>query len=200
MMTRIQMLRRAATLLSNPETMGDGAVLKAEALGARVSPKLAEALAPVRGYLPPIDLDRLRSLPEGTLGRAYAVYMEQNQLAPFQVSSAYRPYAERNVFAVRYAVTHDIFHLLLGFDTTLPGEIGVLAFAAAQGYSRSLWIGLYAALILYSLRVPWQIRRIVGNVRRGLTAGRRARCLLGRRFEEDWERELPDLRAELQLV
>jgi ubiquinone biosynthesis protein COQ4 len=200
MMTRIQMLRKAAALLSNPKTMGDGAVLKADAVGARVSPELAEALEPVRGYLPVIELDRLRSLPEGTLGHAYAVYMDQNHLAPIQVSAEYRYLAERNVFAVRYAVTHDIFHLLLGFDTTLPGEIGVLAFAVAQGYSRVQAISLVLALILYSLRVPWQIGRIVSNVRRGYAMGRRAGFLLARRFEDEWDRELSGLRSELRLA
>lgn len=200
MMTRMQMIKEAARLLSNPKTMGDGAVLKADAFGARIAPRLSAELEPVRGYLPTIDLDHLRTLPEGTLGHAYAVYMAENHLVPFQVSPTYRSIAERNVFAVRYAVTHDIFHLLLGFDTTLPGEIGVLAFAVGQGYSRAQSISLVMALILYPLRVPWKIGQIIGNVRRGLAMGRRAKCLLARRFEEEWDKRLVDLRAELQLA
>ncbi len=106
----------------------------------------------------------------------------------------------RNVFAVRYAVTHDIFHLLLGFDTTWAGEIGVLAFAAAQGYSRSLRVGLFLARVLYPVFAPRQFLTIRENARRGWARGKQAAFLLGVRFEERWETPLEALKRELRVA
>ncbi len=136
----------------------------------------------VRGYLPTIDLQALKALPEGSFGRSYALYMERHKLRPFTVSPDLEAEVRHNVFSVRYAVTHDIFHLLLGFDTTLAGEIGVISFSAAQGYSRSLRFGLFLARFLYPLAAPRQLRRIRENVKRGWALGERAAFLLGVRF------------------
>jgi ubiquinone biosynthesis protein COQ4 len=149
-----------ATKMLRAGRFGDGAILKADALGAGATPEALARLDGVRGYLPPIDLEALDQLPEGSFGRAYARHMKEHGLRPFEVSPQFDPeILRRNVFAVRYAVTHDIFHLLLGFDTTLPGEMGVLAFAAAQGYSRSQTVSLGFALILYSAMAPRQMRQ-----------------------------------------
>ena len=86
----------------------------------------------VIGYYPPIDLKKLSQLPEGTFGREYAHHLRDNNLKPLNISPELHDVAKRNVFALRYAVTHDIFHVLLEFDTSYAGEIGVLAFATEQ--------------------------------------------------------------------
>lgn len=199
-MIRIRQFFRSVDRLRNKQQMGDAAILKADAVGARAAPEVEAKLEAVRGYLPSIDVEALRRLPPGTFGHEYAVYLERNQLMPFTVSPDLGEEVRRNVFAVRYAVTHDIFHLLLGFDTTLAGEIGVLAFAAAQGYSRSLRVGLWLARLLYPLMAPRQTRQIRENRRRGWELGARAGFLLGFRFEEAWGRPLAELKAELGLA
>lgn len=198
-MIKLKQLYRAVGDLKSGRNLGDAAILKADALGSRCAPEVEARLEGVRGYLPSIDREALKALPEGSFGRAYALYMERNELSPFTVSPGLEEVVRRNVFAVRYAVTHDIFHLLLGFDTTLAGEIGVLAFAAAQGYSRSLRLGLVLARVLYPLFAPRQIRAIRANVARGSALGKRAAFLLGVRFEERWETPLDTLRRELAL-
>ncbi|MEH2039955.1 Coq4 family protein [Nostoc sp.] len=83
-------------------------------------------------------MNQLSQYPQGTFGREYATYMQANQLKPLNISPELEDVAKRNLFALRYLVTHDIFHVLLDFDTTYAGEIGVLAFAATQNYSKSL--------------------------------------------------------------
>jgi ubiquinone biosynthesis protein Coq4 len=189
-----------ATRLMREGRLGDGAILKADALGARVSPGVEARLADVRSYLPRIDLDALARLPPGTFGRAYADHMRDHALAPFEVSDDLDPgVLGRNTFAARYAVTHDIFHVLLGFDTRLPGEMGVLAFAVAQGYARAQWVALAFALVLYPLLAPREAGRTFRCFREGWRLGRGARFLLGVRFEERWERPLAELRRELGL-
>ena len=99
MLARIRMLREAARLLRDPDRLGDGAILKSEAAGVRATPEVEAKLAAVRGFVPEIDLERLRSLPPGTLGRAYADFMHDNGLHPFRVTDAYRPLAAKNTFA-----------------------------------------------------------------------------------------------------
>ena len=90
-----------------------------------------------------------------------------NNLQPLNISPELEDVAKRNVFALRYVVTHDIFHVLLDFDTSYAGEIGVLAFAAAQNYSKSLKISFWFAKILYPIIAPQQIKAIVANQRKG---------------------------------
>ena len=179
--------------------LGDFALLKADAMGAKVNPAIADKMEEVRGYYPSIDLSELIKLPPGTFGYEYASYMQHNQLQPIIVSSKLAAIAQNNVFALRYAVTHDMFHVLLGFDTSYAGEIGVLAFAAAQKYSKSQAIALWLARVLYPLLAPRQLKAILANVRRGKLLGQQANFLLNYRFEDRWEESLTKLRKELGL-
>ena len=179
--------------------LGDFALLKADAMGAKANPAIADKMEEVRGYYPSIDLSELIKLPPGTFGYEYASYMQHNQLQPIIVSSKLAAIAQNNVFALRYAVTHDMFHVLLGFDTSYAGEIGVLAFAAAQKYSKSQAIALWLARVLYPLLAPRQLKAILANVRRGKLLGQQANFLLNYRFEDRWEESLTKLRKELGL-
>lgn len=180
--------------------LGDAAVLKADALGARATPEIEAQLAPVRGWFPAIDLDALRRLPPGSFGRTYADFLDERRLTPLIISPELGAEVARNPFAVRYAATHDMFHTVLGFDTSLAGEAGVYAFAAAQKYlRRGDWLVAFARVV-YTLRRPWQWRQIRAAVERGRALGLRARMLLAFRFEEHWERPLAELRAELGVV
>lgn len=188
-------------LLSRGEkNFGDLAILKADALGAKATPAIEERLQGVVGYYPPIDLDYLLDLPVNSFGYAYAHHMTSNELQPFTVSAAMAEVAQRNVFALRYAVTHDIFHVLLDFDTSYAGEIGVLAFAVAQNYSQSQRWGLGIARWLYPLLAPGQTGAIRACQTRGRELGEQANFLLGYRFEDQWEQPLAEVRRELGLV
>jgi ubiquinone biosynthesis protein Coq4 len=181
------------------KNLGDFAILKADALGSKANPAIASNLQQVVGYYPPIDLEKLSQYPKGSFGREYAEHMKENHLKPFNVSPQLDEMARRNVFALRYVVTHDIFHVLLGFDTSYAGEIGVLAFAAEQNYSPSLKISLKLARVIYPLLAPFQIKAIFANLRKGQELAKNAKFLLGIRFEEYWEQPLSEVRAELGL-
>lgn len=195
----ISLLYQAFQAYRYSENLGDIAILKSEGFGAVVDPAIAPLMDSVVGYHPKIDLDQLIQLPAETFGHEYAQHMKANNLRPFNVSEHVEAIAQRNVFALRYAVTHDIFHVLLGFDTSYAGEIGVLAFAAEQGYSRFLKIGLILAKLTYPILAPRQIRQSLANVRLGQKLGRDAEFLLGYRFEEHWETPLKDVRIQLGL-
>ncbi|MBF2005063.1 MAG: hypothetical protein IGS49_06255 [Chlorogloeopsis fritschii C42_A2020_084] len=183
----------------NSENLGDFAILKSELLGANINPDVVAKLQQVVGYHPSIDLEKLSQYPQDTFGRQYADHMRENKLKPLNVSSELEDVAKRNVFALRYVVTHDIFHVLLGFDTSYAGEIGVLAFAAEQNYSKSLKISLWFAKLLYPILVPRQIKAIFSNLKKGQELGKKAEFLLGFRFEEHWQEPIEEVRNRLGL-
>ncbi|WP_414530423.1 Coq4 family protein [Nodularia chucula] len=183
----------------NSNRLGDFAILKSDLLGAKVSPEIASQLAAVVGYYPLIDLKKLSQYPQDTFGREYADHMKANHLQALNISSELEEIAKNNVFALRYAITHDIFHVLLGFDTSYAGEIGVLAFASAQNYSQSLKISLWFAKFLYPLLAPQQIKQIFANLKKGKELGKKAEFMLGYRFEEHWEDNIADLQHRLGL-
>ena len=199
MLIQFKQLYRALQALKS-ENLGDGAILKADAFGAKANPAIESKLENVVGYHPPIDIETLIQYPKGSLGYEYARHMQENHLKPFNVSPGLEEIAQRNVFALRYAITHDIFHVLLGFDTSYAGEIGVLAFAQAQNYSPQLNISLALAKIIYPILAPQQVKEIVANIRKGQELGKKAKFLLGVRFEEYWDESLTSVKAELGLT
>ncbi|MDZ7961515.1 MAG: Coq4 family protein [Aulosira sp. DedQUE10] len=179
--------------------LGDFAILKSDLLGAKVAPEVADKLRSLAGYHPRIDLEKLSQYPEGSFGREYADHMNANHLKPLNVSPELDEVAKRNVFALRYVVTHDIFHVLLGFDTSYAGEIGVLAVANAQNYSKSFKISLLLAKLLYPLLAPQQVKAIFANLQKGHELGNKAEFLLGYRFEEHWQEPINEVRKSLSL-
>ncbi len=196
---QVKQLYRAFQLYQTSGNLGDFALLKADALGAKIHPNLAQKLASVTGYYPEINIKQLLQYPPATFGRDYAVHLTSNRLRPFNISPELDKIAQRNVFALRYAVTHDILHCLLAFDTTYAGEIGVLAFAAAQNYSPSLQVSLTFAQALYPLLAPRQRKAIFANLAKGQKLGKQADFLLGYRFEDHWHEPITQVRLNLGL-
>lgn len=177
--------------------LGDFALLKADAFGVKIDPAIALKMEEIKGYCPEIDLSQLIQLPKGTFGYEYALHMQTNKLRPLNISSELTEIGQNNLFALRYAVTHDIFHVLLGFDTSYAGEIGVLAFAVAQKYSKLQPLSLFIAQLLYPLLAPRQFWAILVNVHRGKEMGKQACFLLNYRFEDYWHEPLDTVRQEL---
>lgn len=200
MLIKFKPLFQAIKASRTSEYLGDIAILKAEAFGARMNPKVAPKMQSVVGYHPVIDLEKLSHLPEQTFGYQYASHMKQNHLKPLQVSPELSTLAEKNVLSLRYVITHDIFHVLLGFDTSYAGEIGVLAFAVEQNYSQQFKLSLRIARFLYPILAPFQASKIFENIRKGRELGQQAKFLLNYRFEENWERPLSEIQTELELA
>lgn len=179
--------------------LGDFALLKADALGAKANPAIVDKMEQIRGSCPSIDLSQLIQLPPGTFGHEYAFYMQRNRLQPLNIIPELAEIAHNNPFALRYAVTHDMFHLLLGFDTSYAGEIGVLAFAVEQKYNKLQAVSFAIARVLYPILAPKQFKAIQANVRRGKLLGRQTGFLLNYRFEDRWATPLSVLKKELGL-
>jgi ubiquinone biosynthesis protein Coq4 len=176
--------------------LGDVVVLKLDAL-SRPPAETLRRLERVRGYAPKQDLVELRALPPGTLGREYARFLDANGIEPLVISAATRERYRDNPYALRYTTTHDLHHVLTGFDTGLAGEIGVVAFNIGQ---RSAPIGpamLAFARGFYSLLSPRQARTIWHNARVGREMGRRAKLVIAEPIESWFAEPLETVRARL---
>ena len=181
--------------------VGDIAVLKADMIGLDARPALRPRLAPVAGWLPRLDLARLRGMREGSFGRAYAAFLDAHGLSPFVITDAVAPdVVRRNAYGIRYATTHDMFHVLLGFGPDWIGEMGVLAFTVGQGYNRTLWLQAAMAWLIYPVRSGFQLRALRDAWRRGYALGQRAPFLLGVRLEDRLDDDLDTLRRDLRLA
>ena len=176
---------------------GDAAFGEIKFYGIGLNPALRTQLQEFVSYYPKIDLEELSQLPEGTLGYEYARHMKQNNIQPLQISPDLKEEADRSPFALRYTVTHDIFHILLDFDTSYAGEMGVFGFTVGQNYSKMLKIVEIPILLLFCVIRPFQIKKIWECDRIGKAIGKQAECLLTYSFELNWSRPIDDIRAEL---
>ena len=92
------------------------------------------------------DREGLRSLPEGSLGRAYLAFVESENIsaegiraasenravAPSDGNSAVAPADEQAFVKVRMRDTHDLWHALTGYKGDIIGEAALLGFIFAQ--------------------------------------------------------------------
>lgn len=142
-----------------------------------------------------VDFDRLRALPADTLGGAYVRMMDAKGLSPDIFKSP--PGVEPNLayVAQRIRQTHDLWHVLTGLETDVPGEIALQAFTYAQLGLRLSFVLTVFGVLLFGLRHP----RTLGLVRTWYRAGRGAPLLLAMRWEARWERPLAEVRAALGL-
>jgi ubiquinone biosynthesis protein COQ4 len=154
-------------------------------------------------YLAPLpDLDQLARLPEGSLGQSFASSMRKKGLK-IDFYPSIRIKDDATYLAMRLRMTHDVWHVITGFDTTPQGEIGLQAFMLAQLLS-PLSAALIGGALLRSLfgGVPehMTLHALMDSVVTGWRMGRSARPLIGQRWEEGWARPLPEWQRSLNVT
>lgn len=141
-------------------------------------------------WAPPVDLDHLRALPDGSFGRAYCDWIVDNRLDP-RIAADYERWHTELAAAgelddmpvpIRHAVvrlfqTHDFQHLVTGYGSCPQGEIAQFAFCLAQirfPYF-AMWVSAITADICFvqpeliepmldAIADGWQLGRSVGNI------------------------------------
>lgn len=180
--------------------LGDAAVYKAAALSAPAFPHVERLLKQMPRPFPRIELAALRSFGISTFGHAYARFMDVNSLKPLTVSASVEAaLAPNNALAVRYAILHDAFHVLLGFDTSLPGELGVWSFVAEQRYSPTYQRAAAFARNLYPLVAPSHISALRAARLRGIALAHEVPCLIAQPIENYWSEPLSVVRERLRI-
>jgi ubiquinone biosynthesis protein COQ4 len=202
--TLVKTAVRAAMLIRNPSRLGDvidiadnlssPAMVQAFVDEVSRDPQGARALRERPRVS--LDLEQLGKLPEGSLGRAFADHMIANGLDPAALPT--RPARDAGHFVLAHLFeTHDLWHVVTGFDTDVAGELGLQAFYLAQVPSHLAPL-LLAGGLVNTLVYAYDQRTVrMDSISRGWELGRRARPLFGLRWNDLLALPLAEVRERL---
>lgn len=151
------------------------------------------------------DLDRLRQLPAGTLGRAYADFMCGENLDPDGIVREFRAadskpedvHPDVQWFFERVDTMHDLWHVLTGYGRDEAGEAANLAFTLAQIPGRGIALLVLAGAVIGPKDVTLRWQRYLYRAWR---RGRNAAWLAAVPYEELLERPLEEVRRTLRIA
>ncbi|KAK3762549.1 hypothetical protein RRG08_006973 [Elysia crispata] len=145
-----------------------------------------------------VDVDYLGTLPEGTFGKEYWYFLEENHFSP----DARRPVnfiddPDLVYVMLRYRQCHDLTHTLLGMPPNMLGEVAVKWFEAIQtGLPMCITAALFGPLRLgpkhrqkyRNVYLQWAVRSAL-----------KSKFLLNVYFEKHWATDITELRNQLNL-
>ncbi|GFG33235.1 hypothetical protein Cfor_05541 [Coptotermes formosanus] len=145
-----------------------------------------------------VDLEKLRQMPDGTLGRTYIQFLDSNKVTPdSRLPVQFVDDVELAYVMQRYREVHDLFHTLLGMPTNMLGEVTVKWVEAIQT-QLPMCVGgaLFGALRLYPKQrqkyvkyyLPWAIQ-----------TGTNCKFLMNVYYEHRWEQPIKELHRELHI-
>jgi ubiquinone biosynthesis protein COQ4 len=153
------------------------------------------------------DRERLRRMPEGSLARAYLVFMKDGDLTPGGLveaqNDAVDPHGhleldeKRRYFGDRLRDMHDLWHVLTGYGADDTGEIANLWFSVAQFTSYGLtFIAVLGAIDgVLDLRLGWPV-----YCWRAYQRGRRAERIAHHPIEEWLDLPIDEVRRRLRIT
>lgn len=141
-----------------------------------------------------VDFDALARLPDGTLGREYVRFLDKNKISP-DTFDGMPEVADPKVayLMLRFRQTHDLWHVLTGYQADVRGEVLLQAFMFPQ--TRAPSNALIA--IFGSLRHGWRWPRHLQALRDAVERGAKGELLVAFPWEEHWETPVSELRARL---
>jgi ubiquinone biosynthesis protein Coq4 len=162
---------------------------------AGVERRLARQAAHLAGQTIEVDLDALVQLPPNTLGGAYARHMLHYGFDP----QTFRPGDDpaETWLRQRMAISHDIYHIITGFDASPIGEFGVAAFTVVQ--YRDLLNVFVLSFVPLSLTNPLWTVPLLRALGRGFWMGVRGKPVIAYPVEAAWEKPLTTIRRDLGL-
>lgn len=151
--------------------------------------------------IPP--LDELMKLPEESLGYVYASSLKQAGLNPLDTDptlfSMDKVDSDVSYVEHRYQITHDIWHVVTGFDTSEIGELGLVAFYLAQFRLPTAGVALANGLMTIMLFMPEELPNLLRVIEQGWQMGKTAKQLLAQKWEEGWDKSVAQWQAELNV-
>lgn len=142
-----------------------------------------------------LSMTHLRSLPTGSVGRAYVDWLDREGVTP-DTRSAVRYIDDEECAYVmqRYRECHDFFHAVTGLPIVKEGEVALKAFEFANTLLPMTGLSMLAVTTMkkqersrfWGIYLPWAIRN-----------GVRSKEVINVYWEEQLERSVEDLRKEL---
>lgn len=123
-----------------------------------------------------IDLEKLRQLPENTLGREVAQFLDKNGFEPIDSGD----WIQR---------THDVWHVLTGLQPSKHDEFMLQAFTRAQVFRPSSTILVIIGLITRKINVT--------DILKAYKSGRLVKRLVKWDIESQWQTPLAEVRQKL---
>jgi ubiquinone biosynthesis protein COQ4 len=150
-------------------------------------------------YIPPAhDLDRLLTYPENSLGYIYANAMKRSGFDP-NLHAGMTAKSDAHYVELRLSQTHDLWHILTGFNTSGIGEIGLLAFHLPQFPYPLATMLIANSLIASTLFDPTQLPSLLAAIGQGWQMGETAQALFAQKWEEAWDKPLTQWQTELNI-
>ncbi|XP_021939024.1 ubiquinone biosynthesis protein COQ4 homolog, mitochondrial isoform X2 [Zootermopsis nevadensis] len=145
-----------------------------------------------------VDLEKLRQMPDGTLGRAYIAFLDYNKVTPdSRLTVQFVDDVKLAYVVQRYREVHDLIHTVLGMPTNMLGEVTVKWVEAIQT-RLPMCVGgaLFGPLRLYPKQrqkyvkyyLPWAIQ-----------TGTNCKFLMNIYYEHRWEQPIIELHEELHI-
>ncbi|MDX2212861.1 MAG: Coq4 family protein [Oculatellaceae cyanobacterium bins.114] len=159
-----------------------------------VTARLAQQATPLAHTMIDINLDYLSQLPEDSLGGAYAKHLLSQGFDPaaFVTSNQY-DWVEQ-----RLALSHDVHHVMTGFNSTPVGEFGLAAFVLLQ-YRDLLNVFVLSHLPWFMVGHIMLAPQAIASVIRGIRQGLVCKPIFAYPFEANWHKPLIEVRQELGL-
>jgi len=137
-----------------------------------------------------VDFDALKALPDGTLGREYIRFLEDNGITPDVFEKAPSVGDARVEYVMlRMRQTHDLWHVLTGFTPDVRGEVLLQMFTYAQtGAPSSLLLALFGTA---RWALSWSGQGAA--LRDAFARGKKTGFLPTFRWEDHWETPVTEL-------
>jgi ubiquinone biosynthesis protein COQ4 len=168
---------------------------------SRRSPKNAKLWK--ERYDPPLDVDHLAGLPEGTLGHEYARFIRDNRIDPLvNLVEWGKPTNLLQYVVLRAYKLHDVLHVVLGCPATPLGEVQIVSFSVGQADAKAKTVNapalaLAVVLLHIALRRPHEFGEAARLVGEWTRLGQRSRPYTEFRFEEMMDRRVEQVRREV---
>lgn len=142
-----------------------------------------------------LSLDRLRSLPESSVGHVYASWISREGVSPDTRDSVRFIDDEECAYVMqRYRDCHDFYHAITGLPVFVEGEVALKAFEFANTFLPMTGLSLLAAARLK----PRELARFLRTyLPWGLFNGLRSKELINVYWEEELEKDVVVLRRHL---
>ncbi|KZF23216.1 Coq4-domain-containing protein [Xylona heveae TC161] len=142
-----------------------------------------------------MPLTFLRTLPENSVGRAYAAWLDREGVSPdTRAGVRYIDDEECAYVMQRYRECHDFYHAITGLPIIREGEVALKAFEFANTLLPMTGLSIFAFMRLkpaerkrfYNTYFPWAVEN-----------GVRSKEVINVYWEEQLERDVGELRTEL---
>ena len=142
-----------------------------------------------------LSMTYLRTLPENTVGRAYADWLDREGVSPDTRDTVKYIDDEECAYVMqRYRECHDFYHAVTGLPIVVEGEVALKAFEFANTLLPMTGLSMFAVTRLkpkererfWKIYLPWAIKNGMG-----------AKEVVNVYWEEQLERDVNMLRAEL---